>query len=504
MRKTLPLFLLAGSLFGGAAEPLKDLAEDYIENKAGDLVEEYVPGFVGDKLKEYIRDAVEDKVGDLIHEAERRLKDYNLSMDFEDREPEKALLDGQIDLFFKEYNSAEEGEGKFDPSGSLMAGGGSPAPVLKPASVRLSVPTISSGTADYITGAAKGANGIVMKKALEDIVGGLSYAYIIGLECVSPLTTSAMKQVQTWSNQLNAMSIQSDDLAAAFNPGLLAKSERSAAYLAEHALASKNNIDLIEARNICQDKKKRSELLQKHADKFQKLMGGSYNTAAKVLGLTDFTEERKNLCLTLGGAVAVFDEGGVKTIEIYPPLYRQAIDYLLTGENGKGYAFKRDGVGVETDSPALPATIGERKKIKALLMSIQEKLRQKDADLTQAETELLQKTRLPIGSLITLLSQTRGTGAKLALERFGDLIAQERTLQWTGELAAELLSKAKSFKTVQICGYELETYIQQLESALAGIEEMKAEHRRSLIQEQQAIDSMMQIEKSLKEKEKGL
>ena len=75
MRKTLPILLIAGSLFGGAAEPLKDLAEDYIENKAGDLVEEYVPGFVGDKLKEYIRDAVENKVGDLNYEAERRHKD---------------------------------------------------------------------------------------------------------------------------------------------------------------------------------------------------------------------------------------------------------------------------------------------------------------------------------------------------------------------------------------------------------------------------------------------
>lgn len=504
MRKTLPLFLLAGSLFGGAAEPLKDLAEDYVENKAGDLVDEYVPDLLGGKVRDYLRDYVEDKVGDLVQDAERRIKDYNLSMDFEDHEPAKALLDGQIDQFFKEYNSSEEGEGKFDPSSSPVAGGGSLPSVIKPSSVKLSFPTISAGSVDYVTGAAKGANGIVMKKALEDIVGGLSYAYIIGLECVSPLTTSAMKQVQTWSNQLNAMSIQSDDLAAALNPGMLAKSERSAAYLAEHALASKNNIDLIEARNICQDKKKRSELLQKHADKFQKLMGGSYNTAAKVLGLTDFSEEKKNLCLTLGGTVAVFDDSGVKTIEIHPPLYRQAIDYLLTGENGKGYAFKRDGVGVETDSPGLPATIGERKKIKALLASIQEKLRQKDADLTLEETELLQKTRLPIGSLITLLTQTRGTGAKLALDRFGGLIAFERTLQFTGELVEELLSKAKSLKTVQICGYELETYIQQLESTLAGIEEMKAEHRRSLVQEQQAIDSMIQIEKSLKEKEKGL
>jgi conjugative transfer pilus assembly protein TraH len=437
-----------------------------------------------DPLKEYVKDKGMEAIDLAIVEGvDDRIKDVldlegwgrDPKIDIDGAEGSKDPLDEQIDRFLDEYNGSEkpadEKFGSADPL--LLAQKETPSPILSPSTVELKNPGIHTDI-DYIEGATRSASGILMHDAIKKIAGRSAYAYLISLETVSPLTTSAMKQIQTWANQLNAMSIQSNDIASFLNPAGLPKRERANTYLYEHALASSDSdIDLIEARRIRLDKKNKPLFDNAHLGN---LFAGSYDVAEQILSLTDYSDEKKKILKEMAGTIIVEEKKGSKITETHPPRYKETVDLLLS-----------------TD----------RKNICGLLRSIQKKL-MADEELAEPEAKILRSTHFPLGHLITLLTQYKGSGSEAALDRYAEIISMERVLRFIDEAASDLLRKAKAMNGVQVNGFELQAYIEQLEEVLVGIEKMKEDHHRKRVEEQQAMESMLRLERAIQEKEKPL
>ena len=331
-----------------------------------------------------------------------------------------------------------------------------------------------SAAIDYMTGATQSANGDLMKRALEKIAsGGAAQEYIISMERISPLATSAMKQIQTWANQLNAMSVMSNELVSLISPGLLHKKERADSYLCEHAMVANEwgKLDLVGARRYAAIMRDRPELQKKFTHKI--------DVADKILASLKDKENQLRLIKQITGTVKVGDTG---QIEMVAPQYRQAIQSLQKGEM---------------------ESLWDEKTILAKMEEIQRKLK-KNLEFEGADKEFLCESEIPIGNLITLLTQYKGGGADAAIGRYAALISYAKALQFSEEAARKALDAAKSMMAVQITGYELQAYIAQVEEVLKGLSELKTEHHRKGVEERQALETMILIDRSLKEKEKGL
>jgi conjugative transfer pilus assembly protein TraH len=432
-------------------------------------------------------------------------------------------LEGKIDQFFNQFNVASNttsseasnsqlGVHFLGNSGSVRTG------VVDVSPVHVQLPSFSSGCGgiDFTLGGINIASKEEMKKALKSIAtNGIGYAFLLGIETVSPVVASTMKQIQTWANQLNAININSCEIGSSLVQGIWPKTQRASAYICEHA-GSENPIfkDLIEARHGCLDRGKRETTFQQVKGGNQDVLVGSYNVAWKALSQMSLDDETKNLFMNITGTIVVkeLSENGkeAKSIHIYPPMYKKAIDLLRFGGTlEKAYQIEKDGVGIKTTDPIrIKLENAWKAKVYRLLKQVQEKIltenKERGQSLTPEERNLISTTHFPMGSLLSLMTQYNGKGALIAIDRYSDLIAFERVLVFAEEVSREVLNKAESLRAAQVNGYELDEYIKQVQGVLKDLHALTSENYQKIAAEHQMIDYLIKIDRTLREKERGV
>jgi conjugative transfer pilus assembly protein TraH len=420
--------------------------------------------------------------------------------DLSNEDQNQHMNDG-IDSFFAKYNTSDRADAPIDihfqPSAPFT-----PHPLLQsdPSHVHLYSSLKKNKPIDFIQGGNNAATNKEMKEALESVTRGPVFRYLVGLETTSPLLASAMKQIQSWANQLNAMSIQSYELGTAAVPGMLPKTQRAALHACEHEQLSWG-YDLITAKSLCQEKKTREEALKNLAEKSEHLFLGRFNVAREVFDSLDLQASNAELLLNITGSVVSKDESH---IAYYPPLHRQVFSLLQNGKSiENGYRF--DGNLSIKREPLKIQSFGNSEKMRslALLEGIQSKLKNNDAKFTDEEKQLLGSTQFPVGTLLTIMTQYKGSGSMIILERYSELFAFERVMHFMEEIVKEVLYKAESLRSAQISGFELDQYIKQVREVASDLQEMKKEQARKSASEQAALDSLVKMDKELREEVKA-
>lgn len=381
--------------------------------------------------------------------------------------------------------------------------------------VHVSLPTFSSGCGgiDYNLGAINMASGTEMKNALKGIAANaVGYAFLLGVETISPSVASTIKQVQTWANQLNAININSCEIASSAVQGMWPKTQRGSAYICEHAATSSPLFkDLIEAKHGCRDDKdKRIRALHQVKGNNADILVGDYNIAWKALEGAALDEETKNLFMNITGTILVheeIDKGiGRQAIQVFPPNYKRAIEVLRYGGNlEKAYQIDRNGVDVNLGLLSILPEHAWKSKVHRMLSSIQDKIlneRTTPTALSDEERNLLTTTRFPIGSLVSLMAQTKGRG--IALDHYSDTIALERVLVFAEEVVRDTLQRAEALRTAQVTGYELDEYIKQVQGVLKDLAAMNLENIQRIASEYQVIDFLMKTDQFNRDKERGV
>lgn len=435
----------------------------------------------------------------------------------------KNDLDGQIHRFFNQFNivannTSSEYENTSLGVNFLGAGGTVRTTVFDVNPIHVQLPSFSAGCGgiDYTLGGINIASAKEMREALKSIASNaVSYAFLLGIETVSPLVSSTMKQVQTWANQLNAININSCELATSLVQGVWPKEQRASSYICEHAGSSSPIFrDLIEAKHGCRDREKRDVAFGKAQGNSKNILVGNYNVAWKALSDMNFDEETKNLFMCISGTIVVKDvkEAGEekRTIHVYPPLYKQAIETLRYGGSIKNaYRIEKNGIDVQTKDPlVIHPEKSWKNKTFLLLKQIQQKLlnetKEPSQSLSDEEKSLISTTHFPMGSLLSLMTQYNGKGSLIALDRYSDLIAIERVLRFAEEVVRDILSKAEILRSAQVSGYELDEYIKQVQGVLRDLQAIKLENHQKISSEHQVIKYMIDIDRNLREKDRGV
>lgn len=383
-------------------------------------------------------------------------------------------INEDIDRFFKTFNgprpistpiAIDSMSQKVTPS----------SPLLNHSSSSTKIPAFSleDRPIDFVKGGTSTAGAKQMVGSLISAYDSAMYQYLVGLETSSPLIASAVKQIQTWANQLNAMSIQSYDMATALMPGLSSKIQKANTFVCEQEYIAQG-IDLLQAKTLCQNKTVREEAARDLAERNEQLFVGAFNIAEKILSQMGIVSNQDLLIKMTGTIIS----NGKGRIDHHPPKHREVLDELLSEKSGSK---------------------SQKMKILTLFREIQEKLR-KDEEFTEEEKKLLNSSHFPVATLLTLMTQCQGTKSAMILERYSDLIAFERTLQFMEEMSAAILYKAESLRAVQIGGYELEAYIKQVRDVWEDLRVLKTENLLKIANEHKALDSFMQIDAELRQK----
>lgn len=433
-----------------------------------------------------------------------------------------SSFEKKIDHFFDTFNvvsNTSSSEFINSQLGVHFLGGSGTVrqPVYNVNPIHISLPTVSAGCGgiDYTLGGINIASKDEMKKALKSIAtNGASYAFLLGMETISPVISSTMKQIQTWANQLNSININSCEIATSLVQGMWPKTQRASAFICEHAATSNSLFrDHIEAKHGCRDDQaKRKETVNKVQRRDQDTLVGNYNVAWKALEKVELDPETKNLLMNITGTIVAreFNNEGKedKKIQVFPPKYERAIDLLrFGGKMEDAYAIENNQIDIKTQKISISPEKAWKNKIYSILKSLQIKIMEENrgevVSLNEEEKKLLSSTYFPIGSLLSLMTQYNGKGGLIALDRYSDLIAFERVLKFVEEVIRATLSKAEALRVAQFDGYELDEYIKQVRGVLKAIQLLNADNLQKISAENQVIDYLIKIDRTLREKERG-
>lgn len=427
-----------------------------------------------------------------------------------------ATLEEKISSFFDKYNVSSNSSSPeliHSELGVHYLGGGATTRtnVVDISPIHVGMPKFSAGCGgiDYTLGGINIASKEEMKNALKSIASnGVGYAFLLGIETVSPIVASTMKQIQTWANQLNAININSCEIASSLVQGAWPKTATASSYICEHA-ATTNPLfkDLIEAKHGCRDDPdKKKAAYQRVINQDKDVFVGNYNVAWKVLEKSSLDEEMKTLFLNITGTIVV---KGEKEIKVFPPQHKKATNILrLGGSIEQGYHIADNGIDIEIRPLTINPKSSWKSKIYKTLSSLQNKLLQerqgKGSELSESERNLITTTRFPIGSLLSLMAQYNRRGGALAIDRYSDLIAYERVLDFAQEIVRDTLFRAESLRSAQINGYELNEYIDQINEVLQDLKTINSENLQHISSEHQIINYLMNVDRTLREKERGV
>lgn len=440
-----------------------------------------------------------------------------------------ADLDGEINKFFDNFNTKANTSSPEYINSQLgvhfLGGGGAVRTgVYDVNPIHTSLPSISAGCGgiDYALGGISIASKDEMKNALKSIASnGVGYAFLLGIETVSPVVASTMKQIQTWANQLNAININSCELATSLVQGVWPKNQRASSYICEHASTNDSLFkDLIEAKHGCRDDRTKRQKVVDNINKHNKnILVGNYNIAWKALEKLQLEgvkldKETKNLFMNITGTIVVYeipnDPKESKRISIYPPQYKKAIDLLRFGGNLKpGYKIADNELDVIADaSIEIKPELSWNSRIHKALCSLQDKilLERTDRDVAPSEDEknIISSTHFPIGSLLSLMAQYNGKSAAIALDRYSDLIAFERVIKFAENVVRDTIAQAEALRSAQISGFELDEYIKQVNTVLKDLQMMNLENIQNISAEHQVIDYLLKLDRTMREKERGI
>ena len=430
--------------------------------------------------------------------------------------PKKANLNQKIGEFFDKYNTVPNTSSPELINSQLgvhfLGGGGEVRTgVYDVNPIHVSLPTFTAGCGgiDYNLGGINIASKEEMKAALKSIAtNSVGYAFMLGMETISPVVSSTAKQIQTWANQLNAMNLNSCELASSLVQGVWPKSQRASSYICEHSSTSDPLFrDLIEAKHGCRDDSDKRQFAMEGAQKNNKnILIENYNIAWKALEKSSLDKATKELFMNMSGTIV--SKGG-QNIHFYSPQYKKALDILKNGgEIKEAYHIGDNGIDINIAPIAIQPKDAWKSRIYNILISLQDKIlregKGESAKLNEQEINLIQTTRFPIGTLLSLMAQYNGQGGVLALDRYSEIIAFERVINFSEEVLRDTLKRAEALRAAQVDGYELENYVSQIKEVLSDLRHLNTENLQKIATEHQVFDYLMNIDQNLKERDRGV
>lgn len=348
----------------------------------------------------------------------------------------------------------------------------------------------------------------------EQLIGALravgtnmaSYAFMLGVQTVSPMVYNLMNQLNELATQINQTNINSCEMAATALGGIWPKTDQSSHHLCSTMGTSLGVFsDHAASRQGCGAKGERENVLSKTAanSAYKDMLVGEFNLAWKVINSNSFLKsdpELARLFMTLVGSIIVRKSGdNYQTTTLPGHSDREdVLSGLLNG--GQTPIYKCD----ETDKCLNPSmaniNLSEQKallkKTHATLESLVNKIHE-DEEATQEEKDFLNSTHLPVYKMLNVVTAYRKGQAPLDIHQYGELIALDILYKYVLEVIDILHDSAAQLKAVQVDDAHMDRFLNQLRDARTRITERRKNAYQHMDTTLSFIKATQLIEKQL-------
>jgi len=334
----------------------------------------------------------------------------------------------------------------------------------------------------------------------------IGYAFLLGLETVSPQVSNTMKNLQTWSNSINAFNINSCEAAS----GLVGSVWPRQTHASQHVcrtLGGKKGIfsDYLSARHNCAQSSERDSFRRKLSEdsEYQDLLFEEYNLAWRVIQKQPYLAndpELAELFMTLMGTVVITVNDGRPIYNRVPSkiLDESFLQTLLEGGDLSVYG---------CDNPKICMALCEKKiylspekswtgKVQTQLLKMQEKILC-DEELSEEEKSLLTKSGLPIYKVINVLTAYKHGHCPIDLYQISGIVAMDLLTQFLKESIQMVREACNQLKQAQMYSEKLDDYLVGLDRIESAVHYYETRSARLMEQEFQLMQKIQLLEQQI-------
>lgn len=395
---------------------------------------------------------------------------------------------------------------KSQSAGYYTGGGGmvvrSPIKSSQLASVHL--PKIQSGSGcgglDIYTGGFTFINGKQLVETLQAISSNAAgFAFMLGLETVSPMISNNMRQLQSWANTINGIGINSCETAAQLVGSVWPASDMANQHICR-TIGANNKVfaDYIDGRNRCASLNKEK---QKQQNEFLPL-AGEYNIAWEALMSQPFFKDSKNkemaeMYMTFVGTLVVREENIV-------PYFSKAeesdfLTRLLEGGKVTKYTCedKKKCLVVLEKEEEISVQDSWFAKIRIALMNMQKKAAD-DEPLDSSEKGLLCTSRLPLSKIVNVLSAYhRGAPCPVDMDSIADIVTWDILAQVINEAIETVRRGCMYLRANSMYVADVDRYLEDLERVRKVVKRYEEHAHKAIDLEMRLIQKMQLLEKQI-------
>lgn len=380
----------------------------------------------------------------------------------------------------------------------------------KVASINLPKFDAGCGGIDLFAGGFSFINEEQLVNALKGIgSSAVGYAFLLGLETVSPQVANTIKQLQTWSNNVNNMNINSCEMASSMVGSIWPKNTLASQQICRSVGGTSGKFsDWASARHKCSQQGEYDQQI-KHVEQnpqYKDLLSDQYNIAWEATqkqGLFAGDQELAEFFVSLMGTVVVRKEEGT-VIERFPPKIKDEkfIDHLMRGGDLTLYGCSsKDGkcLIVREKQVHIPHDQSWVGRIKQILDSIRVKIIE-DKELDSKEIELLTKSRIPLYKMVTTLAAYKKGFCPVDIHHLADAVAMDLLVQYLHEAVEIVREGAYQVRRGQMYAVEIDEYLESLKEVEGVIvryedrssnlaqKDLQLQQRMQMIEEKIAMD----------------
>ncbi len=341
--------------------------------------------------------------------------------------------------------------------GSLMAR--SPIKTIQPATVQLPGYRAGCGGIDAWVGGASHIKKDELMNFLSTISSNnFSYAFLLGMEIVSPTIYNLMNELNAIATQINAFNMNSCEASATFLGGVWPRSDQSSKHLCQ-AMGTNLSVfsDWSAARQGCGVKADRDKAFaKKDSDpRYKDMLVGEFNLSWEALKKNAFLSKDKSLAqlfMTLVGSIISKKNG--ESYERKPlPGHADREDVLtglLMGGNTPLYHCDSEKcLNPELRDAVIPESKSLLSKVNKTLDDLVEAI-YKDETIQDHQKAFLNSTRLPVYKMLNVMTAYREGASPLNAQDYSELIALDVLYKYVLEVIDIVQDNVEQLKAVQV------------------------------------------------------
>lgn len=354
------------------------------------------------------------------------------------------------------------------------------------------------GDIDLYTGGFSFVNDEQLVQALKSIgSASVGYAFMLAMETISPQIASSMKQMQTWANNVNAMSINSCETAAQLVGSVWPQNDIASSHICK-GIGTQSHFfsDRVSARHQCKDASARKKVIQQAQEQNPDITF-DYNVAwnaIKLQGALVQDSSFAELLMTLMGTVVVHDEEA----DVFPSKASEEsfIQTLVDGGENTIYHCdeRKQCLNVTPASLFIAQTESWAGRVQDLLLSIQKKILT-DEELTDSEIELITKSRIPLYKYISILTAFKKSVCPVEIKQMAEVVAMDILSRFLRDSLESVRMSCLILRENVAFAEKIDNYVASLDYVERSLSHYELRSSRLMEQEHSVFVKMDMLEK---------